>query len=78
MNKEQLHKLIEHLQGSCLSIDQACEELDIEYKDLSKKDLYNIDDKIFCCDNCGWWYDMGDLADKNDYWCRQCEEYDGN
>lgn len=65
-------KIIERLQGSCIGLEQACAEYGINSSNLSFEDLAEIDNWIFYCDNCGWWYDVGDKSHNTDSYDNIC------
>ncbi len=54
-------ELIDHLQGTCLSLEQACEDLGLEVDDV---DTDLLDGEVFLCAQCGWW-------------CEACEANEG-
>ncbi len=47
--------IIEYLQGTCNTLQEACEIFGIEEDDLTLDQLKEIDEEIFLCDGCGWW-----------------------
>lgn len=50
--------IIDNLQGTCNTLQSACKEIGIEECDLTEDDLLEIDNEIFLCDECGWWYEI--------------------
>ena len=73
---KRIDNLIYHLQGTCISFDEACEDLNIDSNSLSIEELSELDNWVFQCDNCGWWYDRGEMAYSDNYVgniCTYCE-----
>jgi hypothetical protein len=77
---EQMEEFIAYLNGTCMDMMSAFEnffEFDMSELDAQEEITLcgKLDDRIFNCERCGWWYDMGDLADNNDAMiCSSCEE----
>jgi hypothetical protein len=62
LNNEQLEQLVDYLQGTCLSLWEATREVfDVDQDDIENEmELCDfIDDRIFLCRECGWWYENG-------------------
>jgi len=62
--KINIDEIIEYLQGSCKSLDEA---VDTFYPGLDSMDLEDehyeaIDNALFLCEECGWWCEVGDYA----------------
>lgn len=60
--------LIFNLQGTCDSIDSL-----VDFSELSDEEISKIDDSIFDCSRCGWWYDNGEEASHDVCGERICE-----
>jgi hypothetical protein len=59
---------VEHLNGSC-------ESLYVNYSDYEENDefLAYVDEHIFNCVCCGWWFPVSDLNHKDgEYVCEEC------
>ena len=67
-----IDKLIEHLEGTCKTLDEGCQAFDMTEDDLTTKDLEYIDEEIFKCDVCGWWYEIYQCSE--DSTCSDCYE----
>jgi hypothetical protein len=76
VSKEQLSVLIDHLQGTCKGLSDACEDLGFKYNDLTMEQLEEIDNHLFQCDHCGWWYEISEQSDleTDDNMCKDCED----
>ena len=76
LNEKFLEGIVEDLMGSCQSLEDALDKHYMELDDLSMKDLEYIDDAIFVCDCCGWWYDLGEISIiiEDALVCMGCEE----
>ena len=48
--------LIEQLLGTC----QDFSEVGVDFYDLDKEEVECIDDAMFNCASCGWWFDLTD------------------
>lgn len=57
--------LISYLQGTCGTLDNACEQFGFTWDDLTSEDFDKIDNEIFLCPICGWW-------------CENCERTSNN
>lgn len=65
---------IAHLQGSC-------EALYVEYEAYEDNDefLGIIDDNIFNCVQCGWWYPTSERSSYDGEWvCEECYPEDAD
>lgn len=58
-------KLIENLQGTCEALDKVLESLypGMTSEDLTEDDHDAIDQEIFKCETCDWWYEQGESGD---------------
>ncbi len=72
-----INSVIESLQGSCQSLDNALPE-GMEYEDLSSEDFDSIDNEIFKCTTCDWWCEIADqFEDENgEMVCSDCSDSD--
>ena len=64
---------IDHLSGSC-------EALWVEYSEYEDDDkfLAILDESIFNCVGCGWWYPVSELNHQNgEYVCEECFDGEG-
>jgi len=58
-----------------MSLREACDSFDIDSGELSQEDLEQIDDEIFCCTGCNWWYGVNVQSLKTDEpICEDCCE----
>ena len=78
-----INKVINALSGSCDEMTQTFDEVaeyyewGFTYDDLTTAEEMRIDaaldNAIFNCAVCGWWCDMGDMAENCDEWtCSDC------
>lgn len=71
----QLTELVELLEGSCDSLDEATYYLFGKDSDfLSQDDLADIDDNVFKCECCGWWYNISEMSGNGEQLCQDCNE----
>lgn len=62
--------LIEQLLGTC----QDFSEVGVDFYDLDKEEVECIDDAMFNCASCGWWYDTTDMSEMHEEAvCLNCE-----
>lgn len=61
------------LLGTCSTEAGACEALDID------EGLFNdavfcakLDEKVLCCETCGWWHEPCDIEDNGN--CGECND----
>lgn len=79
MHFEDIQDLIAHLEGTCQTIDEACQDLFNEDSSiLDDEDWQMINDEIFCCNCCGWWFPSHELHEyQGDSICECCkQDYD--
>ncbi len=76
LNDKLMDEILDDLQGTCQSLEDVLDSHNMELDDLSMKDLGYIDDSIFVCDCCGWWYELGEINPEieNAVVCMNCEE----
>ncbi|MBS3648791.1 hypothetical protein KEU06_09255 [Pseudaminobacter sp. 19-2017] len=70
---DDLDRLIHHIQGTCLSIEQAVESLELD-PSIDWKDKL-LDRNIELCGVCNWWHESGELEfdeQRNFGVCEQC------
>lgn len=75
-NYELWDTIIEDLRGSCQNLDEPLENYDAFHLEHDMDFLNYLDDRIFCCESCGWWYEISEQSDKFDdrLICENCEE----
>ncbi len=67
--------IIEDLRGTCKSLYEVVEEYGLEFDSLDDHELNEIDQNIFLCDWCGWWYESGEGDEyKEEMLCDHCLE----
>lgn len=65
-NPNLLEQLVQTLQGSCMSLDDGVQEVFGDEHDgssLPMEYLNALDQELFLCATCGWWYEICDNAD---------------
>ena len=62
LNDMVINEIIDDLQGTCPGIGEVLIEYELELDDLDSKDFEAIDDAIFNCACCGWWYDLAEIS----------------
>lgn len=77
LSLEQLNNIIYDLQGSCQSIDEVINYYtNFDFTSLDLDDLYYIDEHIFNCVTCGWWFEISEMSDSEDIEtiCKDCKD----
>lgn len=64
---KRINNLIHHIQGTCISLEEACNDLGFDREDLTMDELEELDNWVFQCDDCGWWYDCGDRTYNDEF-----------
>lgn len=78
----EIEEIIGHIQGSCLSLDQAIVDVTEDKVDgldavTNWRELCDrLDQRHFLCSVCGWWTEAGNYADGDDDVCADCGEDD--
>lgn len=65
-------EIANELEGTCQSIGDVCEEGEDDDEALMRE----VDDLVFCCDACGWWFAAGDQDEQGR--CEHCAEDAGD
>ena len=76
ISQDQIDKLSDILIGSCeYDLEEACEQIDLEFDKLTLKDLKIIDSIMFQCSDCQWWFSTDEQSDnEHDNICLDCGE----
>jgi hypothetical protein len=68
-----LDEIIESLVGTCNDLDQTMVNHNIDPDAMDMGDSVYMDDHIFLCEECGWWFDLSELNDSGDgLICLEC------
>ncbi len=79
----QVIKLCEYLRATTKTLDEALEHLEIRScgefvleENLSSETLRKIDDRVFLCAHCGWWFEIEEESEvasrDSELVCREC------
>lgn len=68
----QFQELLVEIQGTCQSLNDACETLGFEEDDLTMEQLEELDQNYILCPSCGWWVEAYEMV--NEDYCRNCYE----
>lgn len=75
LTNSQILEIIDELLGTCGNLQDALEEIGIDPSKVSAVSYSTIDEHIFRCDNCGWWYESHENNDYDgDSFCNECHE----
>lgn len=74
--ERRINEIVEHLQGTCLSLNSALTESEQNDNEL----LLAIEQEIFLCAQCGWWCEVGEAkaGDGEEDICEDCYEENDN
>lgn len=62
------------LQGTCMSLTEALERAGLPAELELNIDFCNeLDQLVFECENCGWWYELSEMSETKNYTCTDCE-----
>lgn len=71
---DRIETLISRLSGTCDSMSQHCE--DLELSDLDDEVTTAVDQEIFCCTQCSWWCPIDEESseeiDHDEWVCSDC------
>lgn len=73
MKREDAIRLAKHVQGTCLSVEQALETLEIDADADEAEEALEAQNYERCA-GCGWWFESSELIDDDDnvVGCDQC------
>jgi hypothetical protein len=78
LTDDEVSELYATLVGTCESLEYGLKDLrdgSIVEDNLSSKSLEAIDECMFLCDLCGWWYAIEEQAeDADETRCQECQE----
>lgn len=88
ISNDQIHKIVESLEGTCKTMDQIIIQVTdndgLTEEDITESQMTYIDQTIFKCSDCGWWFEMAEETKsehEDEMGCRECnpeEEDDEN
>lgn len=68
-----MQNVIDALSGTCDSLDDALQEFNMTIDDLVIDDYNRLDNEIFKCTTCDWWYELCEQATDEGV-CDNCNE----
>lgn len=79
LDHAQLQALAEHLSGTALDLDEACETLGFPLQDVNDLEDKLLDYEVERCAGCGWWCTTSALApaadtDDGEGLCDDCKD----
>ena len=77
ITNKQLWQLIEYLNGSSITVDEAMRDLfELTEDDLGEEQEEILNQEIFKCAQCGWWCEFSEESgvDDSDLICNDCAE----
>lgn len=77
MRVKKLNEIVEFLQGTCMhTLDDAVQEVfgeNFDSQELTQEELEFLDNEIFKCGCCGWWCEISEMSEQDQY-CSECFE----
>ena len=73
-NTDIWEKIVYQLNGSCDSLNQVLADCEAEELEDHSPFLNYLDNEIFCCNSCGWWSPISEIAENDNWQCRDCDE----
>lgn len=64
--------IIEDLRGTCQTLNVVLEKHEAEELEDDKQFLEELDNTVFCCECCGWWYEIWEMSDSHSWECVDC------
>lgn len=68
MNQSRMQEIVDNLNGTCSSILNVLNEGEEETKELNDY----IDQRIFECETCGWWCELSEMSESEEWSCTDC------
>lgn len=75
VNQDRVNEVAEEVRGTCKMLEEFATEEELKNLEFLKA----IDDQVFYCIGCGWWYEISDLCDdesETELVCIQCNSGD--
>lgn len=67
-----IEEIAYELQGTCLSLHEVLERNDMDGADNDAEFCARLDELVFCCNDCNWWFEIHEMSDA-DWICCECE-----
>ena len=76
LSDDNLERLQYYLEGTCQTIHQAMSALELDGYDenIVLDQILNPPHPVEECQECGWWFEAGDLVRENEDDCGFCEQ----
>jgi hypothetical protein len=71
-NIDTWNNIIYELNGTCDTLEQVLHRNTAEDLTDHMPFLNYLDDHIFCCESCNWWLDISEMANNDNWECRDC------
>jgi len=71
LTDKQIDELAETLRGTCNSLDTELEKIGKAFEMVSSECLSSLDERVMCCEQCGWWSDSDEID--GDGFCAECQ-----
>jgi hypothetical protein len=76
LTTDELERLQYHLEGTCQTLGQALDQLELNGHDHSviEDQLLDQPHPVEECKGCAWWFEVGDLVRENEADCGYCDQ----
>lgn len=64
------------LQGTCKSLGEILEYYEMEDAENDMTFCAQLDQSVFCCEQCGWWFEISEMAEDDTWRCEECATED--
>jgi len=75
IDHKDLYKIVEYIMGTCQSMSEVLVKFGYEDMDLDLEAAMYIDDRIFCCEQCEWWFEIAEMDEDEEWVCEDCIKY---
>lgn len=73
--RPEIEEIVDYLNGSCNTLDEACQFIlgdEFDAMSLSKEEMEYIDERIFKCYDCDWWFESHEESEEEPGCCIDC------
>lgn len=68
-----IHVVAGDLQGTTGSLEETlADEIGVPFEDTAAESLGELDELVFLCEQCGWWCEIGEMAENRESVCDEC------
>jgi hypothetical protein len=75
IDPKHLPEIVHDLQGTCQDVSEALIHFGYIDEDLDHEAALYIDERIFCCGQCEWWFEIAEMSEEVEWVCEDCIKY---